>query len=80
MRNKVLAGLGIAMVVITPLAFTLAHAQMTTSTLGTNIDSVSGTTTDYFTVLLAKYWPFVVGFLILLGVWHYGKRVIQGFN
>lgn len=80
MRNKILAGAGIAFAVVAPFAMTLAHAQMTTTTLGASIDTVSGTTQDYFAVLLAKYWPFVVGFLILLGVWHYGKRVITGFN
>lgn len=57
-----------------------AGAQMTSSTLGTAIDSVNSTTYDYFLVLLNKYWPFVVGFLILLGVWRYGRGILHGFT
>jgi H+/Cl- antiporter ClcA len=57
-----------------------AHAQMTTTTLAASIDTMNGTTQDYFTVLLAHYWPFLVGFLVLVAVWHYGKRIIGAFN
>lgn len=58
-----------------------AHAStMSTTTLGTAIDSTNGTVYDYFLVLLDKYWPFLVGFGILVGVWGFGKRVITHFS
>lgn len=76
MRNKIVAALGIAAIVGVALLPALAGAQMTTSTLATNIDSVSNTALGYVTVLLTTYWPFVLGFLILLGVIAFGKRAI----
>jgi len=57
----------------------LASAQTTFSTtsLGTAIDDVSGTTYDYFTVLITKFWPFLLGAVILVGVIVFGKRIIH---
>ena len=55
-------------------------AVMSTSTLGSSIDSLNGTVGDYFQVLLDKYWPFVVGFVILVGVWYFGRRIINSFR
>jgi hypothetical protein len=80
-KQKILVGLGAAGTAIAGLftAFS-AHAQMTTSTLGTSIDSVNSTTTSYFQVLLDKYWPFLVGFIILVTVWHFGKRILSAFS
>jgi type II secretory pathway component PulF len=45
-----------------------AFAQMSTTTLGNSIDTVSQTTLDYFTTLIAKFWPFLLGGLLLVGV------------
>jgi hypothetical protein len=53
---------------------------LTTSTLGSSIDTVNGTFYDYFVVLLDKYWPFVVGAGILVLVWHFGRRLLHAFN
>lgn len=77
--QKVLVATGAAITAGFGLIST-AFAQMTTSTLGASIDSVNGTTYDYFQVMLAKYWPFVVGFGVLLIVWHFGRRIIQHFS
>lgn len=57
-----------------------AHAQITTSTLGTAIDDLNASTYDMFQVLLAKYWPFVLGFIILAAVWLFGKRILAHFR
>lgn len=80
MRSKMLAiGAAVSGVVGSVLATLVAHAQMTTTTLASSIDSVNGTTYDYFLVLLAKYWPFVVGFGVLLIAWGFGRRILQHF-
>jgi len=52
-------------------------APFSTSTLGDNIDTVSGTTNDYFGVLISKFWPFLLGAVILIGVIVFGKRIIH---
>jgi ethanolamine transporter EutH len=80
LKHKILAAVGIASALVLPIALPMAHAQMSTSTLGASIDTVNTTTMDYFTVLLAKYWPFVVGFLILLGVWYFGRHIVNSFR
>ena len=66
--------------VATAYATGTVQTMISTSSLGTSVDTVNGTTMDYFTVLLSHYWPFVVGFLILLAVWHFGKRIISAFS
>lgn len=80
MFKKILVGfvgtLALAALVLVPAA----QAQMSTTTLGTSIDTISDTTYDYFGVLLAKLWPFVVGFVILIGVWYLGRRFIHSFR
>lgn len=77
--KKILFGalaLGLAVV---PLLGGVASAQtpMSTTTLGTNIDSVSGQANDYFSVLLAKFWPFLLGATILVGVIYFGRSIIH---
>jgi len=52
-------------------------AAFSTSTLGNAIDDVSGTTYEYFVVLIAKFWPFLLGAVILVGVIVFGKRIIH---
>lgn len=79
MMNKILAGVGMFLGAIT-LASQSAAAQLSTSTLGSAIDNVNGTFYDYFLVLLAKYWPFVVGVGILIVVWHFGRRALNAFS
>jgi len=54
-----------------------AHAQFSTTTLGTAIDTVSQTSYDYFGVLISKFWPFLLGAVILVGVVVFGKRIIH---
>lgn len=49
-----------------------------TTSLGTAIDTVSGSTYDYFTVLITKFWPFLLGAVILIGVIVFGKRIVHG--
>lgn len=48
---------------------------MTSGGLGGNIASVNTTAYAYIGVLLTNYWPFVLGFIILLGVIAFGKRI-----
>lgn len=69
--------------VIGALMATSAFASGTSTpfsvdTLGNAIDTVSGTTYDYFGVLIAKFWPFLLGAVILVGVIVFGKRIIHG--
>lgn len=73
MRNKVLSGIGAITAYFLPM---IAGAQMGTSSLATSINSVNATAYDYVAVLLTNYWPFVLGFLILLGVIAFGKRIV----
>lgn len=54
-----------------------AQTTFSTTSLGTAIDTVSGTTYDYFTVLLAKFWPFLLGAVILVGILVFGKSIIH---
>lgn len=77
--QKVLASLGVAAAVLLPLAPMVAAAQtpFSTTTLGTAIDSVSGTSYDYFTVLIAKFWPYLLGAVLLVGVIAFGKRIVH---
>lgn len=79
MVKKILGGLAGAVAVIGLSINAASAAVMSTSTLGSAIDSINGTTYDYFAVLLEKYWPFLVGFGVLLVVWGFGKRIVQHF-
>ena len=54
-----------------------AQTPFSTSTLGTAIDKVSGTSYDYFGVLIDRFWPFLLGAVILVGVVVFGKRIIH---
>jgi len=54
--------------------------MLTTTTLASSIDSVNSTFYDYFLVLLANLWPFVVGAIVLLIVWRFGKGILFGFR
>lgn len=78
--NKIKLAVLSALGVVTGLLYAgVANAQTTFSTtsLGTAIDNVSGTTYDYFTVLIAKFWPFLLGAVILIGVIVFGKRIVH---
>lgn len=80
MLKKIL-GYGSALVAGALVLVNKASAEvMSTTTLGSNIDVLNGTVVDYFNVLLEKYWPFVVGFVILVGVWYFGRRIINSFR
>lgn len=80
MKTKLIAVAGVCATLAFPFLGLVAHAQMSTSTLGSAIDTVNGTTYDFFTVLLAKYWPFVVGFGVLLIAWGFGRRILAHFS
>lgn len=86
MKNKILAYgslIGGAVAGISGMLLTAsqtAAAQLSTSTLGASIDTVNSTWYDYFTVLLNKYWPFIVGAGILVLVWHYGRKLLFQLN
>lgn len=80
MMKKIIAytsGIGTAIVALLSVGQAHAQAAFSTTTLGTAIDTVSGTTYDYFTVLIAKFWPFLLGAVILVGVVVFGKRIIH---
>lgn len=68
MRNKILAGLGAVSAVGLSLFPHLAGAQMSTTTLATQIGNVNQTAYDYLGVVIGSYWPFVLGFMIIIGV------------
>ena len=73
------AKLVIGALVVALLLVGVASAQATTfstTSLGTAIDSVSGTTYDYFLVLIASFWPYLLGAIILVGVIFFGRRII----
>lgn len=42
--------------------------RYSTTTLGCSIDKISGLNYDYFTLLIKKFWPYLLGGLLLLGV------------
>ncbi|MFI5205315.1 MAG: hypothetical protein ACHQVK_00050 [Candidatus Paceibacterales bacterium] len=71
-------GLGLASIV--GIIGGVAHAQLSTSTLGTAIDTVNSTWYGYFLVLLTNYWPFIVGVGVLIVVWHFGRRALNAFS
>jgi len=48
-----------------------------TTSLGTSIDTVSGSAYEYFTVLIEKFWPFLLAAVILVGVIAFGKRIVH---
>jgi len=47
------------------------------SFIGEAIDDVSRTVADYFTVLIMKFWPFLLGATLLLGVIMFGIIIIN---
>ena len=79
MIKKIMAGSAILAIGVA-MSAPLAMAQLNTSTLGTAIDDVNSTFYDYFLVLLAKYWPFVVGVGVLIVVWGFGRRALHAFS
>lgn len=54
----------------------VGDAPMNPAQLGISTDQTSNTAVGYIVVLLSKWWPFIIGFLILLGVIAFGKRSI----
>lgn len=82
MTTKIKLALGSAAGAVSGIVGVLSAsaATMSTTTLGEAIDSTNSTVYDYFLVLLDKYWPFLVGFAILVGVWAFGKRVLSHFS
>lgn len=49
--------------------------RLSSSTLGCSIDKANGSIFDYFAVLQAKYFPYMIGFMILFAVWVFGMSV-----
>jgi len=77
MVKKLMYGVAATGAAIVAPLFAFAGSPMSTTTLAANIDSVSGSATDYIAVLLTNYWPLVLGFLVLIGVIAFGKRAVQ---
>lgn len=73
--------LGLIGIIATALGFTqVASAQVSTTTLPTVINTLNSTWYSYFQVMLANFWPFVVGVGVILLVWHFGRRHILGMR
>lgn len=79
--NKIKVGLGIVGgVIMAGIASFSAFAEtMSSSTLGTKIDTINTTSMDFIGVLIDKYWPFLLGLVILVSVWAFGKKIIHHF-
>ena len=77
MRNKIVSILSSVVIGLTVGLPFLANAQFDATTTGTAIDEVSGVTYGYFGVLIEKFWPFLLGAVILVGVIAFGKRIIH---
>ena len=65
------------------LGIKVAQAQaLTTTTLGTSIDTVNSTWYDYFTVFITHAWPFILGGFILIGIiglgFYLSRRMFRG--
>lgn len=77
--NKLIGYLGAGVAAIGGLLYAgAAHAAaFSTTTLGTAIDDVSSNTYDYFSVLISKFWPFLLGAVIIVGVVVFGKRIVH---
>lgn len=54
--------------------------KVSSSTVGCFMDGMNTTVTGFFDILISKYWPFVVGFIILVMVWFLGKRILANFS
>lgn len=82
--NKIKIGLVSAGALLTGLFSTMsAHAAaLSTTTLGTAIDSVSSTWYDYFLVFIANAWPFILGGSVLIGLVvlaiRFARRIFHG--
>lgn len=50
------------------------------TTLGCSIDGLNSSVAEWFGVILIKYWPFTVGFIILMIVLGTGKRILRHFS
>lgn len=51
------------------LGLKIAHAAaLSTTTLGTSIDTINTTWNDYFTVFMTNAWPFLLGASVLVGI------------
>lgn len=80
MKNIKLVLIGAGLAVFSAVAPLLAKAEtMSTGTLGANIDLVNGTFMDFLGILITKYWPFLLGAVILVAIWAFGKSIIQHF-
>jgi len=82
MIKKIAVGVAIAGCALMPLAFAFGAEASTTpmspTELGVQIDNVNGYTMAYVGILLTKFWPFLLGAIILLGVLAFGKRIAVG--
>ena len=58
----------------------ISGTNIASNTLGCAIDNINGNIFDYFQTLLAKYWPYILGFLILITIWFTGKAIISRFR
>lgn len=67
--KKILLLAGTSAIAIGTIAMPfLASAQMSTTTLATQIDNVNAAAYDYLAVVITNYWPFLLGFLVIGGI------------
>lgn len=57
-----------------------SSSTMSIAFLSSAVDTINNTTTDYFQVLLQHYWPFMLGFLILLIIFYNAYRIIRRYG
>lgn len=46
-----------------------------TTSIGLQVDEMTGLTLSYFDLAVAKFWPLVLGFALLIAVYAIGRRV-----
>lgn len=51
-----------------------ASGKITSSTLSKSIEKINCTAIAYTNVIIDKYWPFVLGFVLLLIAWYFGRK------
>jgi hypothetical protein len=80
MRNFLIKAVAPISALATFVIAKVAGATTFSSTsLGTAIDSVSSNTFDYFLVLIDKFWPFLLGGILLSGVIGFGIALVVRF-
>lgn len=76
--KKIFAGIGAGIAgLVLPL---VSMAQVSTTTIATRVDTMTATLFDYFDLAVAKFWPIVLGFALLVAVYLIGRRVYSALT